>query len=191
MVRDSSCAAPYTTAVEDLRIREMKTDDVPRIVEYWRSASESHLRGMGVDLSRMPPPHALEARLLEMTRTPIESRPAYCVVWLFEGEPVGHSNTNPTRYGVDAMMHLHLWHAESRRRGLGTAFLRLTVPHFFERLRLQALYAEPFADNPPPHRALERAGFELEREYVTTPGSINFEQRVKRWRKLAPAEGPA
>jgi hypothetical protein len=35
--------------------------------------------------------------------------------------------------------------------------------------------------NPAPHKALEKLGFEFEKEYITVPGSINFEQPVKRW----------
>lgn len=35
--------------------------------------------------------------------------------------------------------------------------------------------------NPAPNKTLKKAGFELVKEYVTTPGPINFEQPVKLW----------
>ena len=35
--------------------------------------------------------------------------------------------------------------------------------------------------NPAPNKTLARVGFEFVKEYVTVPGSINFEQPVNRW----------
>jgi RimJ/RimL family protein N-acetyltransferase len=57
----------------------------------------------------------------------------------------------------------------------------MTLPYFFDSLQIKRLYSEPYALNEAPNKTLERAGFELEKEYITTPGSLNFEQPVKRW----------
>ena len=78
-------------------------------------------------------------------------------------------------------MHLHLWNAENRTKGFGTKLLKMTLPFFFENLHLKKLYCEPYALNPAPNKTLENIGFEFEKEYITIPGSLNFEQPVKRW----------
>jgi RimJ/RimL family protein N-acetyltransferase len=75
------------------------------------------------------------------------------------------------------------------------ALVKMTIPWFFEKMKLQKLYCEPYALNPAPSKVLERAGFTFVKEHVCTPGSINFEQRVKRWemsydnlKKMKPAD---
>ena len=57
----------------------------------------------------------------------------------------------------------------------------MTIPCYFKNLQLKKLICEPYALNPAPHKTLEKLGFQFEKEYVTVPGSINFEQPVKRW----------
>jgi RimJ/RimL family protein N-acetyltransferase len=164
-----------------LTTREMTAADVPAIARYWLGSDAAHLEGMGVDLAKLPREESLTAGLYEQLSLPVAERHAYCLVWVVDGVAVGHCNTNPTVYGREAWMHLHLWSREHRRRGLGVALLRITLPRLFEALALERLYSEPYAHNPAPHRALERVGFELVKEYVTVPGAINFEQPVKQW----------
>ena len=119
--------------------------------------------------------------LLEQFALPYREKRSYCLIWTLDGEAIGHCNVNPIVFGVEAFMHLHIWDASWRKSGLGIEFLRMTIPHFFARLELENLYSEPYALNPAPHRALERAGFSFVKEYETVPGSINFSQRVQRW----------
>lgn len=136
---------------------------------------------MGVDVSKMINRETFEERLSSQFSLPIEQRNAYCIIWEVDGKPVGHCNSNPTKFGDEANMHLHVWKSEFRKKGLGLLFLEMTLPIFFQKLKLERLYCEPYALNPAPNRTVEKAGFKLEREYVTTPGSFNFEQPVKRW----------
>lgn len=68
-----------------------------------------------------------------------------------------------------------------QKKGLGEQFIRLCLPVYFRNFNLQTLYCEPYALNPAPHKVIERTGFVFEKEYITVPGSINFEQPVKRW----------
>jgi RimJ/RimL family protein N-acetyltransferase len=136
---------------------------------------------MGVDISKLPSRDSFIAMLEGQFHKPIEEKRAYCIIWLLNDQPVGHSNTNPTFYGKEGNMHLHIWHPENRKKGLGEVFLQMTIPLFFKNLELNKLVCEPYALNPAPHKALLKLGFELEKEYTTTPGAINFEQPVKRW----------
>ena len=78
-------------------------------------------------------------------------------------------------------MHLHLWQTDVRQKGLGTAFVKMTLPYFFEHLQLQKIYCEPYSGNPAPNKTLEKVGFRFVKTYTTTPGWINFEQPVNLW----------
>jgi RimJ/RimL family protein N-acetyltransferase len=164
-----------------LSVREIEVGDIESIINYWLSSDKAFLNNMGVDLNKLPAREQWTAMLLDQINTPIEQKKSYCIIWELDGLPVGHSNTNPIAFADKAYMHLHLWKNNVRQRGLGTEFVKLTLPYFFKNLKLQKLISEPYALNPAPHKTLQKAGFELVKEYTTTPGSINFEQPVKRW----------
>jgi RimJ/RimL family protein N-acetyltransferase len=119
--------------------------------------------------------------LMEQLRQPYEKKRSYCIIWQLNGKEIGHSNINKIVFGEEAYMHLHIWHPEERKKGLGTNFIKLTIPWFFEKYKLKNLYCEPYALNFAPNKTLENAGFEFVKEYITTPGWINFEQSVKLW----------
>jgi RimJ/RimL family protein N-acetyltransferase len=164
-----------------LSIREIQHQDIDLICNYWLNSSESHLLGMGVDVKKVPSREVLTLMLNDQLNAPIQQKKAYCIIWENEGKAIGHSNTNPTKYGEEATMHLHLWNSESRKKGMGAELLKMTLKRFFEDLKLKKLYCEPYALNPAPNRTLEKAGFTFVREYITIPGSLNFEQPVRRW----------
>ncbi|RYY96295.1 MAG: N-acetyltransferase [Chitinophagaceae bacterium] len=164
-----------------LSVRELRPADIPLIVDYWLGCTPDALRAMGADAEKLPAREQMTAGLAGQLALPLEQRRAYALIWELDGVPVGHCNTNPTVFGEEAYMHLHLWAGTHRRGGLGHGLVSLSLPYFFNTLRLKRLYCEPYALNPAPNRTLEKAGFRLEREYVTVPGSINFEQPVKRW----------
>ena len=165
-----------------LSVREIRKEDVELIVKYWLKSDPNFLIGMGVDLSKLPSEEALSNMLLEQIETPIEKKPSYALIWEFEGTSVGHSNVNKIEPGNSAYMHLHLWNQMHRRKGMGAQLVHMSLTHFFENLKLNLIYCEPYALNPAPNRTLEKLGFEFEKEHITVPGSINFEQRVNRWK---------
>lgn len=164
-----------------LSIREITHNDIPHVVNYWMSADSEFLHNMGVDLKKMLTAEQFTTFLTAQVNLPIEQRISNCVIWLENGIPVGHSNTNPTNYGEDAFMHLHLWEPGARHKGVGTEFVKLSVRYFFDKLKLNDLYCQPYALNPAPNKVLERLGFEFVKEYITVPGMINYEQPVKLW----------
>ena len=164
-----------------LSVHPLEEQDIIHIVNYWTQSEESFLTGMGVELSLLPKAEQLQAMLSNQLRTPLPEKKAYCLIWLADEIPVGHCNINPINFGHSAYMHLHIWNAQHRNKGIGAHLLRMTIPYFFKDLQLQHLYSEPYSLNPAPHRTLAAAGFQLEKEYVTTPGSLSFEQEVKRW----------
>ncbi len=160
----------------------MRADDIRLIASYWLESDPAHMQAMGVDLAKLPSREQFTSMMEQQLALPLEKKKSFCMIWLLDGEPVGHCNTNPTWYGDYGYMHLHLWKPHARKKGMGLELVKLTLPHFFEKLKLRKLYCEPYALNPAPNKTLEKAGFELMKEYTTTPGPLNFEQPVKLWR---------
>lgn len=162
-------------------VRPLQHEDIPQLVHYWMSADKAFLEGMGVDLHKMPAEADWTAMLLDQLSKAIPDKPSFCMIWLLDGEAVGHSNINKIVFAQEAYMHLHIWKPEARRSGHGLAFVRMTLPWFFDQYQLQNLFCEPYALNPGPNKTLGKAGFEFVKTHLTVPGWINFEQEVNRW----------
>jgi RimJ/RimL family protein N-acetyltransferase len=165
-----------------LSVREMNLQDIPLIISYWLNASREQLQQMGVDPAKLPQKEQLQQMLESQYFLPLEQKRSFCLIWEEEGVSIGHCNTNPTFFGDHAFMHLHIWKTDNRRQGIGARGVAYSLPIFFDKLKLKTIYSEPYALNVAPNKTLEKLGFELEKEYITTPGSLNFEQPVKRWR---------
>jgi len=164
-----------------LSVREIQQQDIDPIIQYWLDSKPAFLEAMGVDLGKIPGRNEWRKMLTEQLSQSIEEKKSYCIIWEVDRKSVGHSNINKIIFGEEAYMHLHIWNADARKKGFGSAFVKLTLPWFFEKFRLKNLYCEPYALNPAPNKTLEKAGFEFVKEYITTPGSLNFEQPVNRW----------
>lgn len=164
-----------------LSVREMQKEDIEAIAQYWFGSDSSFLVGMGVDLNKLPAKEEFAKMLSEQLSQPYQEKKSYCIIWQVDNRAVGHSNINKILFGEEAYMHLHLWNSGVRKKGFGTALVKMTLPYFFENFKLKRLYCEPYALNPAPNKTLEKVGFEFIKEYVTIPGFINFEQKVKRW----------
>jgi len=165
----------------NLSVRELQENDIEHIIQYWLEADESYMKGMGVDTSKIPGREQWKEMLQQQLGQGYEEKQSYCIIWLADGKPVGHSNINKIKFGEEAYMHLHLWKPGARQKGWGTAFVKMTIPYFFRNYRLKKLYCEPYALNMAPHKTMKKLGFEFINEYITTPGWINFEQPVKLW----------
>lgn len=173
----------------NLTVREMTTEDIQHVVNYWDTASEEYMKGMGADINLLPPPAEFTKALHSQLATIKKERKGYVIIWLLDGQAVGHSHINKIKFGEEAFMHLHLWPAQKRKKGLGSTFVKHSIPFYFENFELENLYCEPYALNPAPHAVLKKLGFEFVKEYITKPGYINFEQPVKRWRLSKEAFG--
>ncbi len=165
-----------------LSVREIQQSDVPLITDYWQNATPEYLHAMGVDLAKMPTREQWLSMLPGQINQPYHQKQSYCIIWLADGEPVGHSNVNKIIFGEEAYMHLHIWYAPIRNMHAGTALIKMTLPYFFTNLQLKKICSEPYALNPSPNKALAKAGFTFVKEYITTPGTLNFEQRVAHWK---------
>ncbi|MBK9320584.1 MAG: GNAT family N-acetyltransferase [Bacteroidetes bacterium] len=164
-----------------LSVEELKPSTIPMIVKYWLESDAKYLMSLGVDLKKLPSGEKLTGMLMQQLELPLALKKSYCIIWMLNDKPVGHSNLNPVTFGEEAFMHLHLWNSDERNKGLGIAFLKLTIPVFFSAMQIKKLYCEPYALNDAPNKILNKFGFNFVKEYITTPGSLNFEQSVKRW----------
>lgn len=166
----------------NISVRELSTNDIDLIADYWLNSDPDFMVGMGVDLAKLPSREGLNNMLQEQLNLPMDQKQAYALIWEIDGKPVGHSNVNGIEYGKQATMHLHLWNSTNRKKGLGSELLKKSLPFYFDNLKLEVLYCEPYALNPAPNKILEKIGFEFEKRYTTIPGSLNFEQEVNRWK---------
>ena len=136
---------------------------------------------MGADKKLMPSKEYFSQALAEQIQSSYEEKKSYAIIWCANGLPCGHSNVNKIEFGNHAYMHLHLWNNTYRQNGMGAVFVKMTLPYFFSNLKLQKLFCEPYALNIAPNKTLERVGFDFIKQYITTPGAINFEQQVNLW----------
>ena len=153
-----------------------------RIVDYFLNGDVQFLNGMGVDPKLLPSRELWLKTLNENHRKPIEQRNIFYVIWYVDGNAIGHSNINKIIFGKEAYMHLHMWIADSRGKGLGYELVKKSIPHYFNNFNLKELWCEPYALNPAPNKTLRKLGFEFIKTYETTPGLISFLQPVNRWR---------
>jgi RimJ/RimL family protein N-acetyltransferase len=170
-----------TISMKYFSVREIQESDIEPLSDYWFKSDPQFLINMGVDLAKMPAREDWERMLNEQIRQPYQEKQSYCVIWLADNEPVGHSNVNRIIFGEEAFMHLHIWAPLNRTKGMGAEFVKLTLPWFFKNIQLKKICCEPHSLNPAPNKTLEKLGFEFIKEYVTVPGWINFEQTVKHW----------
>jgi len=164
-----------------LNVREIQQSDITLIIDYWLNSDSKYLANMGADISKVPDRLLWTQMLEEQLQQDYPIKKSYCLIWEVDGKPIGHSNVNKIVFGQEAYMHLHIWYDEYRNKGLGVQFIKMGLPWFFKNLQLLKIYCEPYALNNAPNKTVEKAGFKLVKEYITTPGSLNFEQPVKLW----------
>jgi RimJ/RimL family protein N-acetyltransferase len=150
-------------------VREIQNSDIDLLIRYWLHSDTALMVGMGVDLAKMPPEEEWRKMLSSQLSKSYEEKQSYCIIWQLDGKPVGHSNINKIIFGEEASMHLHLWHGDVRKKGIGTELVKLTLPYFFKNMKLKKIYSEPFALNPAPNKTLEKAGFNFVKEYAPFP----------------------
>lgn len=164
-----------------LSVREISKIDIPLITRYWLDAAPAYLQGMGIDLSKMPGEESWTNMLLEQLSVPYLQKKSYCIIWELNGRPIGHCNVNNIIAAETASMHLHIWYEATRKLGLGSSFILLSLPYFFKHLQLKTVRCEPSAINPSPNKALAKAGFTFIKAHTCIPGSLNHEQLVNLW----------
>lgn len=164
-----------------ISVREIQKDELHFIVDYFSNADTSYLLAMGADKRKMLDRKEWMLKLANDFDKPIAEKEFYYLLWLVDDKPVGHSNINKIIFGQSAYMHLHMWVGNKRQKGLGSQFVEKCVAIYFITFQLQKLICEPYAENPAPHKVIEKMGFEFIKTYETIPGWISFKQFVNRY----------
>ena len=164
-----------------LSVREITTNEIGTIVDYFINADREFLKGMGADKRKFPKREEWTVLLASDFKKPNSKKEFYYIIWLLDGQPVGHSNINQIEFGTRATLHLHLWQPAKRKKGLGEEFLKMTLPYYFKHFKLEKIICEPNSENVAPNSVLKKLDFEFIRSYDTTPGWINFHQKVNRY----------
>jgi RimJ/RimL family protein N-acetyltransferase len=170
--------------MSQLAVRELTVADIIPLLNYWYTATPEYLMSMGADINLLPKRKDFEASLKKQLETDYPYKQAYAIIWLMDGNAVGHCNVNKIDFGNEAHMHLHMWNPHSRKKGMGAELVKMSLPFFFKNLQLIKLICEPYSKNIAPNKTLAKAGFTFIKNYVTTPGALNFEQEVSRWEVL-------
>jgi len=161
--------------------RPMLPAEAALIIDYFHNASPAFLHGLGVDPARLPPRETWRAHYDREFSLPIEQRKSYLVLWTLGPSSIGFSTADKIVIGAQAFMHLHIFDPGRRQQGHGAALVRQTAQLYFETLRIQDLYCEPYALNVAPNRTLQKAGFKYVMTHECVPGPLNFHQPVNRW----------
>lgn len=169
------------TPSDQVSVRELIFSDHEKIVDYFLNGDKDFLVGMGVDIPKLPSREKWLDILKTNFEAPLEKKQFYYIIWLFNGEAIGHSNINKIMFGEEGYMHLHMWRSDVRKTGLGYELVKLSIPYYFDRFKLKNLYCEPYAYNEAPNKTLKKLGFEFITSYDTVPGWISFHQKVNRW----------
>ena len=165
----------------NLSIKELDFSTTEVIVDYFINSDIEFLRGMGVEKSKLPKREDWINNLKSELKKPYKQKNLYYLIWMYGNQPVGHSNVNKIEHGQSATMHLHLWEKNSRKKGLGLNFVKLTMPYYFKNLQLEKLICEPYSKNVAPNKVLKKLGFKFIRAHKTIPGEICFHQTVNRY----------
>ena len=83
-----------------LSVREIQLSDIEPLADYWFKSDPQFLVNMGVDLSKMPTRADWKQMLIEQIDQSYEEKQSYCIIWMLNGEPVGHSNVNRIVFGI-------------------------------------------------------------------------------------------
>ena len=143
----------------DLHIRSWNREDIPDIVRYWTSLSDADAERMGAELSRFPTTEEYIRILEGQLHQPPEQTNACYSMWVMDGRTIGFASLKNIRFGIHGEMHLHIWEAMQRGKGIGAKLFCLSAVDFHERFKLGTVICEPSAGNPLPNRMLQKIGF--------------------------------
>ncbi|HYF31256.1 MAG TPA: GNAT family N-acetyltransferase [Chitinophagaceae bacterium] len=165
----------------DFSIKEIEPAEFACVVDYFLNASDDFLAGMGVDRNKFWPREKWLDLMDKEYKKDIEQKELYFLIWQVNNRSIGHSNINKIVFGKEAYTHMHIWHPEYRKKGVGESLVKLCLGRYFELFKLETIFCEPYALNPGPNRVLELLGFEFIKQYETIPGWTAFHQPVNRW----------
>ncbi|MFA7326750.1 MAG: GNAT family protein [Candidatus Kapaibacterium sp.] len=162
-------------------VREATTEDIANITEYWTNLSFDDAFKLGIDLDKIPPTKEIIDFIEQQISLPPNERNTYILIWEVDGKAIGHCNITPIVVGEYANIHSHIWDKKNIAKGMGEKLMRMSLPIFFEKYKLEKVYGVFYALNPAPERLCIKLGFSFVDEYPTIPGEWSFYQNVKKY----------
>jgi RimJ/RimL family protein N-acetyltransferase len=147
--------------VKPLSVRPLAAEDFDEFINYWLGLSPAEIQRLGVASDRLPSPDRMRSDLEAMLAAADENVRSFVLAWCIDGEAIGHSSLKEIVAGESGSMHLHMWRADLRAKGLGAHLFCLAAVDLYKRFKLKRIICEPKADNPAPNRLLQRIGFPL------------------------------
>ena len=144
-----------------LSVRPLAREDFDQFINYWFALSPAEIERLGVASDRLPSADRMRSYLEAMLAGADESVRSFVLAWCVNGEAIGHSSLKDIVPGESGSMHLHMWRADLRGKGLGAHLFCLAAVDLYKRFKLKRIVCEPKADNPPPNRLLQWIGFPL------------------------------
>lgn len=167
--------------VKSYTVREAKSSDVDSIAAYWSNLSFDDAFKLGIDLDKITSTNGITDFIEQQINLPVNDRNTYILIWEVDGIAIGHCNITPIVVGEYANIHSHIWDKGTISRGIGESLMRLSLPIFFEKYKLEKIYGVFYALNPAPEKLCIKLGFNFVDEYPTIPGEWSFYQMVKKY----------
>lgn len=165
-----------------LQVRPLRLVEAGHVVRYFHDASDDDLRRMAVvDRTLLPRTDEWRKRLESAILAPTATPSTFYLAWLVDGAAIGHAAVKGIVFGEHAAIHLHMWSAAHRGKGLGARLFCLSVVDAYERFRLRRLVCEPSAGNPMPNRLLAKVGFPLERTSLGASSELSQTTMLNRY----------
>ena len=162
-------------------VREATSSDAESIATYWSNLSFDDAFKLGIDLDKIPPTNEIIGFIEQQISLPPNERNTYILIWEVDEIAIGHCNITPIVVGEYANIHSHIWNKSNIAKGIGEKLMRLSLPIFFEKYKLEKVYGVFYALNPAPEWLCIKLGFSFVDEYPTIPGEWSFYQNVKKY----------
>jgi RimJ/RimL family protein N-acetyltransferase len=162
-------------------VREATSVDAESIAAYWSNLSFDDAFKLGIDLDKIPPTNEIIDFIEQQISLPPNKRNTYILIWEVDGIAIGHCNITPIVVGEYANIHSHIWDKNNIAKGMGEKLMRMSLPIFFDKYKLEKIFGVFYALNSAPEKLCVKLGFSFVDEYPTIPGEWSFYQNVKKY----------
>ena len=159
------------TAVGLAGLRDLKTEDIPAIVEYWLKSPPDFLAFMGVDRERLGSEDDITKRLSSAIRTGEEAQKSIALAMTVAEQLAGYTLLN--RYSAEEnYSHWHILAPDLRGRGISTALYPLRVRAYFDVTPILRLIHQTRTRNVAVNRMLDKFVPVAETVHIESPDGV-------------------
>jgi hypothetical protein len=152
-------------------LRDLTTDDLPAIVDYWLLSPDEHLAYIGVDRHRLGSKEDVHRRFQNSIRTGDPTQSAISLVVTLENHFVGYTLLN--RYSDDVnYSHWHITVPSLRATGISTALYPYRIKAYFDLAPMSQLIHQTRTSNMGVNRLLDKFIPVAETKYIDKPDGV-------------------